>query len=81
MTQLALVKTCSRCRQLLPLEKFHARRKSADGKVFYCKECAAAYYQAHREENLTAQALWRSRNRDRWSEEYKQAIRKAEASA
>jgi hypothetical protein len=34
------MKECRRCHKMKPLEDFHRRSKSLDGRNSYCKECA-----------------------------------------
>ena len=39
-------KYCSKCKRILPLDKFAKNRRHADGKQSYCKDCARKSYQS-----------------------------------
>lgn len=41
------VKRCSMCRRRLPLYRFAASRKAADGLQAYCRDCQAYYRRQH----------------------------------
>lgn len=47
------MKTCSKCKRILPLELFPRRKRSPDGKSSWCKSCFKEhwkdYYEEHRE--------------------------------
>ena len=46
------MKLCSSCERTLPLENFHVRRASRDGRAAHCSDCRRAYsrdyYRTHR---------------------------------
>ena len=41
-------KTCTLCREYLPLELFHRDRHSADGRQGQCKDCQSSRHQGRR---------------------------------
>ncbi len=41
------MKTCSRCKQELPLDAFSIRRARSDGRQSYCRQCSRAYAAEH----------------------------------
>lgn len=45
-------KRCSRCGEVKPLDDFHRRRSSRDGRQPYCKACIAARYRQRKAEGL-----------------------------
>lgn len=62
----AVMKTCSKCKIEKPLDQFTNNKSCADGKCVYCKPCAhaksLAYNTAHREQTRAASALQRKVN-------------------
>src|SRR5688572_9643429 len=56
------MKTCGKCRQVLPLSRFH---RHGDGHQPWCKECkaayAAAYYRRTRDSRIEANRRHRER--------------------
>lgn len=44
-------KICNDCKELKPLEEFHNRSNSTDGKQCRCKKCANNWYKKYRELN------------------------------
>lgn len=45
-------KRCGVCFELLPLESFHRRTASSDGRQSRCKECLKAWYGANKEQHI-----------------------------
>ena len=62
------VKTCSICKNSLPLAEFHKMARSKDGLQGRCKACACAiakaFYQKTRERQAELQKIRRQQNRD-----------------
>ena len=68
-------KRCSKCKQPKPLDQFHRRQSSPDGRTNQCAECIAGYYQqnkgplkAHAKERrrrLSADPNYQERERQR----------------
>lgn len=54
------MKTCSRCDEAKPVDEFHVRHRSRDGRQAWCKPCAKGNTQE-----------WRSQNRDHCNEQYR----------
>jgi len=52
------MKTCTGCRQLLPLEAFNRNWVTSDGRETRCRACRRAYYDANREHFLAYQAAY-----------------------
>jgi hypothetical protein len=44
------MKRCCSCKRDKPLEEFHRRSASADGRQGRCRDCARAHYRAHADE-------------------------------
>lgn len=55
------IKTCSRCKQELPIDMFNIHSRSKDGHNNMCKQCQTEYNKQYRE-----------KNKDRLKEKYKQ---------
>jgi hypothetical protein len=60
------MKTCAACGRNKELTAFAIRRRSLDGRYYYCKECdkakAAAWRHANRQRHCKATAEWRAKN-------------------
>lgn len=78
------MKRCSACRETLPLDAFHRRTRSADGRAPHCKACACAERAAYRANNREAIAerrrAYRAANRDAIAE-YQRAYHAANREA
>jgi hypothetical protein len=63
------VKTCSACKESLPVELFHSNRAQKDGYARQCKECFKAYSREHYKKNkgayLERNRTQRRRNRQK----------------
>ena len=59
------MKTCTKCGEEKPLDKFNRRKLSADGLESRCRDCARAYYVANRARALERNAAWYVKNRER----------------
>jgi hypothetical protein len=44
-------KVCGSCKQTLPTDLFHIRKKSVDGLCSKCKSCQSSYFKKYRESN------------------------------
>jgi hypothetical protein len=44
-------KRCCTCHQIRPMSDFNIRSAAADGRQSRCRECARAWYRAHRDEH------------------------------
>lgn len=62
------MKTCSTCRQPLPVEAFSKKASTADGLQHVCKEChkvhARKQYLSNKERHRALQRAWRADNPD-----------------
>jgi hypothetical protein len=63
------MKTCSKCHEELPVERFQRHATTADGRRPECHACGAAYSkayrEAHREQTAATARRYRTRNRER----------------
>ena len=63
------MKTCSACKQVLPLEDFGRRRASKDGLSPICRECnkikCTAYHVAHKEEAASKKKKYQEKHREK----------------
>jgi 5-methylcytosine-specific restriction endonuclease McrA len=59
------MKTCSKCNETKPLDRFSKNRRSKDGLQVHCKSCEAAWYAANRERKAETGAAWHAANRER----------------
>src|SRR4051812_17920234 len=57
-----MTKFCRYCETEKPLEEFHARRASADGRAYKCKDCKRAYVKATLPAALDYNRRWRGEN-------------------
>lgn len=74
------MKLCRRCGELKPLAEFHQRRRSPDGRNYYCRPCQASAMQESRTRAALGLTAYRARPRDEvqaleelreWVQEYK----------
>ncbi len=63
------MKTCTKCRQTLPLEMFNKSKKGKYGVTSCCKSCTAEYRKKHYKENkeieISVNKKWRTENLER----------------
>jgi 5-methylcytosine-specific restriction endonuclease McrA len=59
------MKTCSKCNETKPLDRFSKNKRSKDGLQVHCKACAAAWRAANRERKAATNAAWYVANRER----------------
>jgi hypothetical protein len=69
------MKTCSRCKQVLPLDDFYVDRKTPDGRGAYCKNCARSVRKAHYADNLEKTRTAMLRYYERKSDDLKLKMR------
>jgi Recombination endonuclease VII len=64
------MKVCLKCHQTKPLEEFYRRKRSKDGRDWYCKPCGKANAQQWRKHNHERERevcrQWRQRNKERF---------------
>ena len=79
-------KTCTRCKQFLPITNFFKASRNKDGLTFYCKPCFSQINEASRKKNPEAKNRainkWRAKNTDKvqatkraWREKNKEKIK------
>lgn len=70
-------KVCTKCAAKLPLDAFHRRKGSPDGRAGRCASCTSEYMKTWRRENLPHARAWARdyRLRNPASEERKQYLR------
>ncbi|MGV0796226.1 hypothetical protein ABQF26_04630 [Mycolicibacterium elephantis] len=56
-------KVCTKCRQLVPLERFHRDSRVPDGRTSHCKRCVRAHKAARPDVTRAAKARYRNRQR------------------
>lgn len=63
------MKSCSKCREIKPLDSFAVRSKNKDGHDYYCKVCRVQSGRKYRDENRekSNDAVARSRKKMHWS--------------
>jgi 5-methylcytosine-specific restriction endonuclease McrA len=65
-------KTCSKCSETKPLDRFSKNRGKRDGLQVHCKACeaatGAAWYAANRERQAATGAAWHAANREQKAE-------------
>ena len=61
-------KTCPKCNETKPLDRFSKSKRSKDGLQVHCKACAAAWNAANRERVAATNAAWHAANRERVAE-------------
>lgn len=54
-------KTCSKCHVPKPIEEFGLNRQTPDGRMYYCKVCAATKQREFRKDNPEASKLAKQR--------------------
>lgn len=74
-------KFCSKCNRVLPVEDFHVRKKSPDGRYVWCKTCSAAYasswYERNRARVKETQAAYHEANKSQILQRHKDYHRQA----
>lgn len=64
-------KICTKCKQWKPLEEYHKRKDSKDGRKSQCKECRNGQNRQWREDNPNYDKEWKEQNK-----EHKKAYKK-----
>jgi|SRR5882672_551835 len=72
-------KRCTKCGGEKPLDDFHRRKASKDGREHSCKQCKAVYYQANKKRTDARSEAWRKANPERANEIRRKATKKWEA--
>ena len=67
-------KRCSKCGELIPLNKFGKSRSNKDGLQYWCKACRATYRQANSKKLAAYYRQWREENPD-YTKRYNNAHR------
>lgn len=60
-----MTKTCSTCRETLPIDSFARNKSRLDGRKAECKPCGNAASREWRKNNPSYQRNWRETNRDK----------------
>ena len=63
------MKTCTKCKQALPLTEFRKQSSTKDGLKYCCKECdnkaAKSYYQKNKNKIIEKVTEWQKSNPDK----------------
>jgi predicted GIY-YIG superfamily endonuclease len=64
------MKTCTKCKQTLPLDSFHKDKTRVDGLMYRCKECinnqSKKYYYSHTKEHNQRTKKWHQLQEDNY---------------